>query len=70
MGIKTDIYRSALRDYDSIKSASEAARREIKNKVYAANPRLDELDRETNAAGIAAAKKIIRNPKEKDMIKF
>ena len=70
MGIKTDIYRSALRDYDSIKSASEAARREMKNKVYAANPRLDEIDRETNAAGIAAAKKIISNPKEKERIKF
>ena len=49
MGIKTDIYRSALRDYDSIKSASEAAKREMKNKVYAANPRLD--DRQGNKRG-------------------
>lgn len=57
MGIKSDIYRSALRDYDAIKSASEAVRREMKNKVYSANPRLEEIDREMNGAGVAAAKK-------------
>ena len=62
MGIKSDIYRSALRDYDAIKSASEAVRREMKNKVYSANPRLEEIDREMNGAGVAAAKKIIKNP--------
>ncbi len=70
MGIKSDIYRSALRDYDAIKSASEAVRREMKNKVYSANPRLEEIDREMNGAGVAAAKKIIKNPKDKDKIKF
>ena len=70
MGIKTDIYRSALRDYDSIKATSEAVRREMKNKIYSANPRLEEIDRETNSAGIEAAKKIIRNPGDKDKIKF
>lgn len=70
MGIKSDIYRSALRDYDAIKSASEAVRREMKNKVYSANPRLEEIDREMNGAGVSAAKKIIKNPKDKDKIKF
>ena len=70
MGIKTDIYRSALRDYDSIKATSEAVRREMKNKIYSANPRLEEIDRETNSAGVEAAKKIIRNPGDKDKIKF
>lgn len=70
MSIKTDIYRSALRDFDSIKSASEAARRELKRKIYSANPRLDEIDREINMAGVEATKRIIKNPEKKEEIKF
>ncbi|MCD8037134.1 MAG: ATP-binding protein [Clostridiales bacterium] len=68
MSIKTDIYRSALRDYDSIKSASEAKRRQIRDKVYKANPRLDEIDREINSAGVSATKNIIKNPDKKEEI--
>ena len=70
MSIKTDIYRSALRDYDSIKSASEAKRREMKDKIYAANPRLAEIDRLINTAGAEAARKIIKSPADKDKINF
>lgn len=70
MSIKTDIYRSALRDYDSIKSASEAKRRELKRRIYEANPRLDEIDREINIAGAEAAKRIIKDPKNSEQIRF
>ena len=69
MGIKTDIYRSALRDYDSIKSASESKVRELKEILYRHNPRLEEIDREVNLAGVDAAKKIIRRPADREAIK-
>lgn len=70
MAIKTNIYKSALRDYDSIKSASEAVRSDMKKKIYNSNPRLSEIDKEINAVGINAAKEIIKNPKDKDKISF
>lgn len=70
MGIKTDIYRSALRDYDSIKSASEAKRRRLKNKIYDLNPRLREIDKEINSIGVKATKNIIKNPQNKEQIQF
>lgn len=70
MAIKTDIYKSALRDYDSIKSASEAVRSDMKKKIYDINPRLSEIDNEINFVGINAAKEIIKNPKDKDKISF
>lgn len=70
MAIKTDIYKSALRDFDSIKSASEAVRSDMKNKIYTRNPRLLEIDKQINSVGITAAKQIIKNPSEKDKISF
>ncbi len=70
MAIKTDIYKSALRDYDSIKSASEAVRSDMKKKIYDRNPRLSEIDKEINFLGINAAKEIIKNPNDKDDISF
>lgn len=70
MAIKTDIYKSALRDYDSIKSASEAIKSDMKKKIYDRNPRLSEIDKEINSVGIAAAKEIIKSPKDKERISF
>lgn len=70
MSVKTDIYKSALRDYDVIKSASEAVKSDMKNKIYNRNPRLNAIDKEINAVGIAAAKAIIKNPGDKENISF
>lgn len=70
MGIKTDIYKSALRDYDAIRSASEGRLRDIKAAIYKANPRLGEIDEEINLAGVRSAMKIIKNPQNKDEIQF
>lgn len=71
MSIKTEIYRSALRDFDSRKTASDSARKALKGKIYAANPRLEEIDREMNTAGVKAAVKTLRagSEEEKEEIK-
>ena len=59
MGMKTEIYRSALRDFDSMKTASDAKRRELKNRIFAENPRLFEIERERNTSGADAALKTL-----------
>ena len=71
MGMKTEIYRSALRDYDSMKTASDSARKALKAKIYAANPRLEEIDREMNMIGASAAVSILKasGQEEKGRIK-
>ena len=70
MGIKTDIYKSALRDYDAIRSASEGRLRDIKAAIYKANPRLGEIDEEINLAGVRSAMKVIKNPQNREEIQF
>lgn len=70
MGIKTDIYKSALRDYDAIRSASEGRIRDIKAAIYKANPRLGDIDEEINLVGVRSAMKIIKNPQNKEDIQF
>lgn len=71
MSIKTEIYRSALRDFDSIKTSSDSARKALKSKIYESNPRLEEIECEMNKVGAAAAIKILRavNEEEKKKIK-
>ncbi len=71
MSMKTEIYRSALRDFDSMKTASDSARKALKSRIYASNPRLEEIDREMNAAGVSAAVKTLKagNEEEKKHIK-
>ena len=59
MGMKTEIYRSALRDFDSMKTASDAKRRELKNRIFAENPRLFEIEKEINTSGADAALKTL-----------
>ena len=58
MGIKSDIYRSALRDYDAIKSASGSSQTgNEKNKSLQRKPQTGRnRTGEMNAQGVAAAK--------------
>ena len=48
MAIRTDIYKSALRDYDAVKSTSEAVKNDMKKRLYAENPELGLIDKKIN----------------------
>ena len=68
MAIRTDIYKSALRDYDAVKSTSEAVKNDMKKRLYDENPELGLIDKKINNAGFEAAKKIIKHPDKKQEI--
>ena len=50
MAIRTDIYKSALRDYDAVKSTSEAVKNDMKKRLYDENPELGLIDKKINNA--------------------
>ena len=45
MAIRTDIYKSALRDYDAVKSTSEAVKNDMKKRLYDENTELGLIDK-------------------------
>ena len=64
MAGRSAIYKEILKYYDRLRTNSEAELRQRKREVYAAVPRIEEIDRDIAAAGVEAAKKVLENPAE------
>lgn len=66
MATRTQIYREIMREYDALRTRKAAELRERRESLYAAYPRLEEIEREAALLGAGVAKQILRSPKEQE----
>lgn len=68
MATKSELYRTALRQYEQIRTKKQHELQKNRNEIYAACPRLQEIEQEIALTGVHIARMVLQKPENMQLL--
>lgn len=62
MAAKSELYKTVLREYEQIRTQKQHELQKNRDEIYAACPRLEEIEKEISLTGVRITRMVIQNP--------